>query len=186
MTRCKTKLISVLISFVISVIILAGQAVPVANAAAGDANIFMWDVTAGSAVINCTTSVSPCSVLLTSGHQYSITLTEVMGSNFNIGLIRMNPEIPPHTLIGDWPFANRNDMGGYAVSPPCNEPASIRNVNTTTSWYVSGTADPSAYNCINYLYLNGTANHDSDGFIDAYVQFKTGTAHWVTVNINTP
>lgn len=170
-----------LISFVLMLLTSMSLISP-AYAATGDAKLTFYDQTSGVIKSTCTTSISPCSITLTAGHQYSITLQEASNLDFQNGLV----DVPSGALPG---WSSRTHAESW-LSPQCDSSSITYTNNGNTQWRLAGIARlggvVQSTNCILYLSLGGFASSIADGSVTGRIA-RVGTSFkFATINYTTP
>ncbi len=171
-----------LISAALIVLLLALQALPV-QAAANDSKVTVYDSTAGVTKVVCYSAISPCTITLTAGHYYSITLQEhLTNAPYKVGTLDVSAASLPgwssRTHYESWDGVHC-DLTGFNYSD-----------NGNVSWRSNfqsrklGVVQP--FDCVYYQGMAGVASSLADGNFRGAISRHNGTGGSTTVFFSTP
>lgn len=145
-------------------------------AANGDSRIEIYDYNAGTFVVDCNTSISPCNVNLVSGHAYMIRNTLVNVSQADRLYLNGGAS------SGTW-GSKSYDLSYNGSACSGGTPDVLTYSNVVSSW---GITSSDSNNCIYYASLFGTATSSTDGTFLGKGHVVGGALKTVTVNFTTP
>lgn len=169
---------------VLLVAILFGAFIPVAHAADGDAKITVVDkgTTGGGStvVLECTTSNSPCALVVHNNRFYEFTLTEESWDPVYTLDMAAYKDATSTDLAAEWPTAYRTHDELWE-EPTCD--SSDFSHSSSSVWWGSNIFCGNGNNGSYYLILKGRATLSTNGYIAGYLRKGyNGAQKFVTVN----